>query len=68
MRLGRRKIRGRSRRPLTDCRGMKTVYIQRKTEDPNEDMEIVCQEFDMFIDGTVVGTDHGFARLAHALT
>lgn len=32
-------------------RGMKTVYIQRSTEDPDEDMEQVKNDVDLFIDG-----------------
>lgn len=31
---------------------MKTVYIQRNTEDPDEDMERIRSEVDVFIDGT----------------
>jgi len=32
---------------------MKTVYIQRAMEDPQEDMERVEQEVDLFLDGVV---------------
>jgi len=31
--------------------GMKTIYIQRSTEDPDENMETVRTEVDLFIDG-----------------
>lgn len=30
--------------------GMRTAYLQRWTEDPNEDMEIVREENEIFID------------------
>ncbi|KAJ6588460.1 haloacid dehalogenase [Mycena capillaripes] len=32
--------------------GMKTVYIKRKTEDLDEDMDRIQTEFDAFVDGT----------------
>ncbi|KAI0917170.1 hypothetical protein AcW1_007564 [Taiwanofungus camphoratus] len=34
---------------------MKTVYIQRSTEDPDEDMEAIKADVDLFIDGTREG-------------
>jgi len=32
--------------------GMKTIYVQRITEDPDEDMDQVKTDVDIFIDGT----------------
>lgn len=32
---------------------MKTIYIRRATEDPDEDMEAVKKETDLFIDGRI---------------
>lgn len=34
-------------------RGMKTIYIKRSTEDPDENMEQLETEFDLFLDGTI---------------
>ena len=31
---------------------MKTIYVQRITEDPDEDMDQVKTDVDIFIDGT----------------
>ncbi|KZT12049.1 haloacid dehalogenase [Laetiporus sulphureus 93-53] len=42
--------------------GMKTVYIQRRTEDPDEDMKAVREDVDMFIDGA--GRGGGLMELA----
>jgi hypothetical protein len=35
---------------------MKTIYIRRATEDPEEDMEAVKDDVCLFIDGTI---EHG---------
>jgi hypothetical protein len=43
-------------------RGMKTVYIHRITEDPDEDMDKVRADVDFFIDGT--DESGGLLRLA----
>lgn len=40
---------------------MKTVYIQRSTEDPDEDMTAVKEDVDLFIDGR--GEDMGLLEL-----
>ncbi|GBE84929.1 haloacid dehalogenase [Sparassis crispa] len=42
--------------------GMKTVYVQRSTEDPNEDMEAIRAEVDLFISGLDEG--EGLLELA----
>ncbi|KAF8591338.1 haloacid dehalogenase [Ramaria rubella] len=42
--------------------GMKTIYIQRTTEDPQEDMNIVRAEVDLFIDG--IDEKGGLLKLA----
>ena len=47
---------------------MRTAYVQRRTEDPQENMETVRREVDIFVDGTVVGKDYGFSKLAYSLT
>lgn len=41
---------------------MKTVYIQRTTEDEDEDMEVVKTEVDLFVDGR--GDGAGLMELA----
>ena len=35
---------------LIDDRGMRTIYIRRETEDPDEDFAQVEKEFDRFVD------------------
>ncbi|WRT65408.1 haloacid dehalogenase, type II [Kwoniella shivajii] len=45
--------------------GMKTIYIQRDTEDPDEDMDIIRDQVDLFIDGrSSAGDKGGLMRLA----
>ena len=46
---------------------MKTIYIQRGTEDPTEDMKKVRDEVDYFIDGTKGDERCGFGELADVL-
>jgi hypothetical protein len=46
---------------------MKTIYIHRKTEDPEEDMEKLKREFDWFIDGTKGDGKDGLVVLAELL-
>ena len=46
---------------------MKTIYIQRSTEDPTENMEHVRDEVDFFIDGTKGDERCGFGELADVL-
>lgn len=41
---------------------MRTVYIRRETEDPQEDMAAVSGEVDYFVDGA-----HPLARLVSLL-
>ena len=49
-------------------RGMKTIYVQRKTEDLiNEDMSKVRDDVDFFIDGTKGDEKCGFGELADIL-
>lgn len=44
---------------------MRTVYIQRDTEDPKEDMELIKTEVDLFIDGrSTAGKEGGLMELA----
>lgn len=43
-------------------RGMNTVYIQRSTEDPDEEMDDVRKEVDLFIDG--LNGNNGLLELA----
>ncbi|KZV87131.1 HAD-like protein [Exidia glandulosa HHB12029] len=47
--------------------GMKTVYIQRATEDPEEDMAKVRSEVDLFIDGRDGTPTCGLVELARHL-
>ena len=47
--------------------GMKTIYIQRSTEDPTEDVKQVRDEVDFFIDGTKGDERCGFGELADVL-
>ncbi len=52
---------------LSYSRGMGTVYIQRTTEDLDEDMATVQNEVDLFIDGTSGHVSHGLGELADIL-
>jgi len=52
---------------LRCIRGMKTVYIQRKTEDSSEDMEVVRKDVDFFVDGTNGRKECGLGELADIL-
>lgn len=52
---------------LTLCSGMKTIYVQRRTEDLAEDMAQVRDEVDFFIDGTSDDVKCGFGELADIL-
>ncbi|KAE8443308.1 hypothetical protein EG329_002024 [Mollisiaceae sp. DMI_Dod_QoI] len=47
--------------------GMRTVYIQRTTEDLDEDMAAIQNEVDIFIDGTSGHVPHGLGELADIL-
>jgi hypothetical protein len=48
--------------------GMRTVYVQRDTEDPGEDMRAVAADVDWFIDGTTgAGPRGGLVALADGL-
>lgn len=44
--------------------GMKTVYIHGLTEDPDEDMNALRSDFDVFIDDTDKSPTCGIAALA----
>jgi hypothetical protein len=47
---------------------MRTVYIRRDTEDPEEDMSQLQHEFDWFIDGrSAGGARAGLVRLAEIM-
>ena len=46
---------------------MKTIYVQRKTEDLTEDMKQVWDDVDFFIDGTKGDEKCGFGELADIL-
>ena len=46
---------------------MKTIYVQRKTEDLTEDMKQVRDDIDFFIDGTKGDEKCGFGELANIL-
>jgi hypothetical protein len=48
-------------------RGLNTVYIQRSTEDLDEDMTAVRSEVDLFIDGTRGDHACGLGELADIL-
>ena len=48
-------------------RGMKTIYVQRPTEDLSENMDQVRDDVDFFIDGTGVDEKCGFGELADIL-
>lgn len=47
--------------------GMKTVYVERWTDDGEEEMELAKREFDGFVDGKVEGETGGLARMADLL-
>ncbi len=47
---------------------MSTVYIQRPTEDLDEDMAVVRSEVDLFLDGMTGSPDRGLGDLALILT
>lgn len=46
---------------------MKTIYVQRSTEDLSENMEKVRDDVDFFIDGTGGDERCGFGELADIL-
>jgi hypothetical protein len=46
---------------------MSTVYIRRTTEDLNEDMEVICEEIDLFLDGTDGRLTSGLGEFADML-
>ena len=46
---------------------MKTIYVQRKTEDLTEDMKQVRDDVDFFIDGTKGDEKCGLGELADIL-
>lgn len=46
---------------------MKTIYVQRKTEDLTEDLKQVRDDVDFFIDGTKGDEKCGFGELADIL-
>jgi len=47
--------------------GMRTVYIQRSTEDLGEDVTVIKGKVDLFIDGTKGGVEGGLGELADIL-
>lgn len=47
--------------------GMRTVYIHRRTEDCDENIEQVRQEVDSFVDGSAGKRDGGLCALADLL-
>ena len=47
---------------------MGTVYIQRATEDLDEDMDVIRDEVDLFLDGTEGGESCGLGELADTLS
>ncbi|KAJ7291125.1 HAD-like domain-containing protein [Mycena rebaudengoi] len=47
--------------------GMKTIYVQRATEDLDEDMVEIRTEFDAFVDGTTLSMDGGLSAIAAML-
>lgn len=47
--------------------GMHTAYIQRPTEDLDEDMSVIRKEVDLFFDGTRGGDSCGLAEVADYL-
>lgn len=46
---------------------MRTIYIQRTTEDRDEDMETIREQVDLFVDGTGGGNEVGLGELAEIL-
>lgn len=46
---------------------MKTIYIQRQTEDPDEDIDKIKSEMDLFIDGRYGSKESGLLELARIL-
>ncbi len=46
---------------------MKTAYIHRSTEDPEENMDRLKQTFDFFIEGTDGSDVNGLVQLATIL-
>ncbi|KAJ7130133.1 haloacid dehalogenase [Mycena epipterygia] len=48
--------------------GMKTIYVQRATEDLDEDMDHIRTEFDAFVDGTTDDLAGGLPAVAAILT
>ncbi|KAG7442822.1 haloacid dehalogenase [Guyanagaster necrorhizus] len=47
--------------------GMKTAYIHRSTEDPEEDIDHLRQTFDFFVEGTDGSDISGLVKLANIL-
>lgn len=47
--------------------GMKTVYVQRATEDLHEDMDLLRAEFDAFVDGATDSPSGGLPGVASIL-
>ncbi|KAJ7216573.1 haloacid dehalogenase [Mycena pura] len=47
--------------------GMKTIYVQRATEDLDEDMDRIRTEFDAFVDGTTDDSNSGLLGVAAIL-
>ncbi|KAK4705247.1 hypothetical protein P7C70_g959, partial [Phenoliferia sp. Uapishka_3] len=47
--------------------GMKTIYVSLETEDHDEDMVALAQEFDAFVDGTKGGASAGLVEVARLL-
>lgn len=52
---------------LNEISGMKTIYVQRTTEDLIENMDQVRDDVDFFIDGTSGDEKCGFGELADIL-
>jgi len=51
----------------TKNRGMRTAYIHRATEDPQEDMDRISQENEYFVEGTNGSKNCGLSELARLL-
>jgi len=51
-----------------DNSGMKIIYIHRKTEDLQESMEELREEFDLFVDGTILDGKDGLVSIARILS
>jgi len=43
------------------------VYIRRTTEDLNENIEVICEEMDLFLDGTDGRLTSGLGKFADIL-